>query len=460
MSGARPHLMTVTAACGFVTTAVVVVFPAVRFAYRSPEFHIALETAAACAALLAALLFFGRLREDRLRSSWALVYALLVSALVNFGFSVVPLVIDARALATFSQWTTAFGRLVAAGAFAYAAFSRSPLRPDRRLAATVVLAALATTGALTLLVSLATPVLPPGIGPGPQDAAAAVEPHALLMATQLIGLGLFTAASVGFVHRSARTGDELMRWLSAGALLASFARLHYVLYPSAYTQWVYTGDILRLGFYGLLLVGAVSEIRRYWQRMAEGLAEEERRRVARDLHDGLAQELAFISAQARWLEHEATEGTIQSVIGAASRALDESRRAIAALTRPVDEPLEVALAQAAEEVADRVGTTVSLDLEAGIEVAADAREDLIRIAREAIANAGRHSQAEQVQVRLYLNGQRRLVIHDDGVGFRLDQTRPDRFGLVSMRERARALGADIQIRTSPGQGTTVEVALP
>ena len=77
----------------------------------------------------------------------------------------------------------------------------------------------------------------------------------------------------------------------------------------------------------------------------------------------------------------------------AARALSESRRAIAALTKPLDEPLEVALAEAARETADREGTTLDLVLTPGIELDYRRRDALIRIACEATANAARHGGA-------------------------------------------------------------------
>ena len=152
------------------------------------------------------------------------------------------------------------------------------------------------------------------------------------------------------------------------ATLAAFAHLNYLFFPSLYSDWVYTGDFLRLGFYLLILVGTGREIQTYWHRLAQVAVLEERRRMARELHDGLAQELAFVVAE--------TSGPARA---AGERALDESRRAIAALTRPVDEPLDVALVQAAEEVARRVGTQLRFAVASDLEASADTREALIRI---------------------------------------------------------------------------------
>ena len=88
------------------------------------------------------------------------------------------------------------------------------------------------------------------------------------------------------------------------------------------------------------------------------------------------------------------------VADAAERALADARRAIAALTKPLDEPLDIALAQAVEEVADRFGQKLVLDLKPRVRVDAMTREHLIRIAREAVLNAARHGRAPVVRVEL------------------------------------------------------------
>ena len=90
--------------------------------------------------------------------------------------------------------------------------------------------------------------------------------------------------------------------------------------------------------------------------------------------------------------------------------------------------------------------------------AGETEENLLRILREAITNAGRHGQAEKLTVRLWRDSRVHLSIEDDGQGF--DASVPTRgFGLVSMGERARAVGASIEVVSIVGQGTRVEVSL-
>ena len=130
-----------------------------------------------------------------------------------------------------------------------------------------------------------------------------------------------------------------MRWLGAGCALAAVARVDYVLFPSLYSDFVHLGDTFRLGFYLCLLVGAAREVRSYWARAA---VLEDRRRLARDLHDGLTQELTYLYAQAQRLQtHPDDRRIAHQISGAAGRAIDEARHAIGALTRPADQAFAV-----------------------------------------------------------------------------------------------------------------------
>ncbi len=156
-------------------------------------------------------------------------------------------------------------------------------------------------------------------------------------------------------------------------------------------------------------------------------------------------------------------GDITQIANAAERALDESRRVIATLTRPLDEPLDIVLSEAVKGVADRLGTTVALALDPDVHVSADVREALVRIAREAVTNAARHGDAGLVRVELENGVGLRLRIVDDGRGFDTHsrtRRRNGGFGLVSMSERARAIGAVLSVDSRRGAGTTVEVELP
>jgi signal transduction histidine kinase len=142
-----------------------------------------------------------------------------------------------------------------------------------------------------------------------------------------------------------------------------------------------------------------------------------------------------------------------------ARAQEESRRVVGALAAKSDEPLEQALAEAALDAARRYGAALDMELASGIALSPRQREGVVRIASEAVANAAQHSGAETL--RLYLervDAGMRLGIVDDGEGF--DEDEPKRgFGLVTMKDRAEALGGKLRVDSRRGGGTKVELEL-
>ena len=458
---AQSSLVLGAASIGAGTTLLILVFPFVRFAYRAPGLHIALETAAAAIGFLATYLVLGRLRARGQLRDLALACAFGLFASTNLVFSVIPAVLGSGRIETFSTWSSLIARILATVAYAFAAFC-----PERQLRSSKHAAVRVSVVVTTVLITIAAfvivfmPSLPAGIQVVLAPEASArphIEGHPLIHSAQLVTMLLFGSAAIGFLRRA--RSDEFMRWLAGASTLAAFSRLNYLLFPSLYSQYVYTGDFLRLGFYLLLMTGAFREIRSYWSQLA---TLEERRRVARDLHDGLAQELAFIASSTKRLGLRGTDNTmVKAVASAAERALDESRRAIAALTNPDTPPFEVALAEMTEEVAGRTGVRVTLQLTSGIELPAGTREELLRIAREAVNNAARHGDPKTITVHLSNGKQLNLRIADDGKGFDLGRTSAATtgFGLVSMRERAEALGGHLHIESHPGMGTEVNLML-
>jgi signal transduction histidine kinase len=460
---ARP-IAAVTAAAGAITL-LVGVLPFVRFAYRSAATHVFIDTAATVIAVLVSMLLVERYRRGVRLRDLLLVAALGVLASANLLLSVVPALVGTGP-AALSTWALLGARLLGAALLAAAC-----LVPATRLRAPGRAAALTAGGCAAAVAALAAGALlfagdlPPAVHAALAPAAPPhVAGHPLLLAGQLVGMALFSGAAAGFARAARAEDDAFLAWLAAGAVLGAFARLNYFLYPSLFTEVVYTGDLFSLAFYLVLLAAAVREIGDYHRGLAEVAVLQERRRIARDLHDGLAQDLAFITARVRVLERDPTAAVrFDQLSSAAERALDDSRAAIAALTRPLDEPLDEALARNATEVAERLGSEADLDLEAGIDVPAATRESLVRIVREAVANAARHGRAGRIAVSLSRDDALRLSIADDGRGFdpAARPTRPDAgFGLISMGERAEALGGTLAVCSAPRAGTTIEVVLP
>jgi signal transduction histidine kinase len=445
-------------------TVLVAVLGRLRFAYDSPDGHVMIATAVALIGTLAAGLVVARFLRSHQLQDLALVLALVVLSASNLFLSAVPSAFG-ELNSNFVAWAPFCGRLVGAVLFALSVAVPDREVPNPRRAAWLTLiGGLALTG----LVAGVTAVLAPHWSDPMVDAippAASGSPHLSGDTVQLVltavTLALYLLATVGFLRRAEVTNDELFAWFALAGPFAAAASLNYFLFPSLYPGWVYTADIFRLGFYLMLAVGAAREIAAWQEQLAEAAATGERRRIARDLHDGLAQELAFIVGQMRSLvEKSGEQGPFAAIAAAAERALDESRTAIAALSRNVDDPLDVALAQAAEDVAARTGAHIRFDLTPGIHVAPDLREDLARIVREAVSNAARHGEASNVTVTLSNTDGVRVAVIDDGKGFDPDAPRRRGFGLTSMRERAEMRGAKVVVESRPGQGTKVEVVLP
>jgi signal transduction histidine kinase len=280
---------------------------------------------------------------------------------------------------------------------------------------------------------------------------------------QTVTAGMFAIASIRFLNRADAMRDTFYGALAITSVFWALARINYVLTPSSLATRLTIGDWFRLMAYAVAVLGAASEFIGYWRRARDTAVLEERRRIARDLHDGLAQELAFITTQAKSLSMSVSDERATLLSRSSERALHESRRAIAALTHPVDEPLEVALTQQAEELSGRLGVRVRLHLEPVGRVSAETREALLRIAREAITNAGVHARPTQITVSLSNHDGINLLVSDNGKGFAPDDPRfytGGRFGVTSMRERAAALGGTLRLQSRLYGGTKVELHLP
>jgi len=226
------------------------------------------------------------------------------------------------------------------------------------------------------------------------------------------------------------------------------------------------GDLLGSAAMLALAIGAVLEYERVRNRERVRAAQEERRRLARDLHDGVAQELAFIVGQSRRLALTFPDERALADIGsAAASALDGSRWTIDGLRQGGAHTLGGAVEHRARMLAARAGLEIEVDVTGGMVPSAELEHCILSIVHEAISNAARHAGASKLVVSMSAqNGIVELRVCDDGCGF--DPARPQisqdggGFGLLSMSERASELSGVLKIASSPGQGTTIEVTIP
>jgi signal transduction histidine kinase len=450
----RPRILVLaTALLSECVIVVIALRPDFRFAYDLPELRVVLETMAASAALLAAYLMAGRFRRSRRLDDLLLVCALGALASSNFFFKALPAAFSSRIPNDATTWAALVGTVIGSLLFAWAAYAPPhSLRGSWTPWVWLVAPALLVLDAFLMIRNYAPNILDTNT-----DRTDVGRPHVvghpLFLAGQLVAMTAMFAAAAGLARRAQDTGDALIRWFAVGTVFAGFARLSYFFFPSFFPERIYVGDVFRLLFYLLLLVGVERELQSYWRSAMIEAVHDERRRIARDLHDGAAQELAFVVRRLSRLRH--VEG-VPPVAAAAERALDESRRAIAALSRPLDEPLDELLTQIGEEMEIRTGTKVEVEAPPQKKVEFKTADVIVRIASEAILNAARHGGANSIRVYLSPNA-KLLRVRDDGQGFDVGRLSGDGFGLVSMRERAAAAGADLRLESQPGHGTTVEL---
>ena len=286
------------------------------------------------------------------------------------------------------------------------------------------------------------------------DGARAVE---LTVATSFLAL-LALSAVLGFAIRYRARGEDLDSWLALGATLTLFAELHYVLTPRVSSDFISQGDFLRLLAYGVLLVGVWRAIS--FAEFGRAVAEE-RARVAREIHDGLAQYLFAVSTHASMLESGAPlEQTLPKLKEAAAAAQQEARFAVLALssasgTRPVRRS-----AAAVRRVPHRRRRArVDVEIDPQILLAPDEQIEVFRIVQEGLANVRKHAGAKRAEVWIGQRLGRRIVsVSDDGVGFDGAEAAAGQ-GLKNMRLRAKTIDGGFNLRSLPGRGTALEVVL-
>lgn len=447
----------VTAAVSVAATVAIALLPSLRTASGQPSEQAALATAVSLTALLTACLIAGRLRRRRLLSELLLVAALVVLAVSSLLFETVPaLTGPAR---TEQLLPDVAGSVLGALLLVLAAFvpGRRLTRPGPVTAGAAAALAAAALGAYLMHAQAAGQL--PQLLTGTASAGPGASGLPLLPGAELLLAVTYGLAGAGFLVRYHRLGDGFAGWLSVAAVVSAGAHVSGFLYPVLAARPDYVSEAFRLLFYAVLLTGAVREIWSYWHALPAAAVREERRRIGHDLHDGMAQELAYLARHLDSLAGGADAETVGRLRRAVARAQRESRQAIRALAPPREEALETALREAAAQIADRYGVEVRARIEHDVRLPAASAEALLRAAREAMANAARHSTAGSVCLTLRRERQHvRLRVSDAGCGFD-PQARRGGCGLGLMRERVRAAGGELRIRSVPGSGTEVEVVL-
>jgi signal transduction histidine kinase len=203
---------------------------------------------------------------------------------------------------------------------------------------------------------------------------------------------------------------------------------------------------------------------RLYERSRELTVVEERNRLARELHDAVMQRLFSLRLSARAarklvpIDPEAAACRLGEVESLAAEAIAELRGVIVEL-RPADLDAHGLVETLRRHVTllDRLhDTEVTFSVKSPVDLSREGEVEVLRLVQEALGNAFRHARAQHVAVTVETE---RITIADDGAGFDAAEAATRGLGLLSMRERAKALGGELELTTAPGEGTVVALHL-
>jgi PAS domain S-box-containing protein len=203
---------------------------------------------------------------------------------------------------------------------------------------------------------------------------------------------------------------------------------------------------------------------------AHAIRESEKTRIARELHDELAQSLTAIKMDATWIREAlppdtgAVRAKLDDMLGLLDTTVAATRR-IASDLRPLlldDLGLVPAIQWLTHNFTQRHGVACKLSQDEEVELAEPYATAVFRIVQESLVNVAKHASASQVDVRIARTDAAVILeVSDDGAGFVPDAPRkPGSLGLMGLRERARLLQGTVDIDTAPGQGTRIRVSIP
>jgi len=430
--------------------ALFVAHPNLRNTYQLPQARLVMDTTVMLAAAIVGVLAGIRFSVDGRRLDLLLCGGFSALAASMLAFSIAPALGGHSPPLTLS-WAGIGGRIFAWLLIAAAPFTRRRSSARGRAIGEMLIGVALVLG-LTWGIAAKAGASLTGFygteGDQPLLLTGALSVRALLALVAMVGFGL----------RFRSRGNDLDRWLCLGATLVLFAELNYVFTPAASSEYVSQGDFLRLLSYGVLLVGVWRAIRH--AEFGRAVAEE-RARVAREIHDGLAQYLFAVSTHASMLENGADpQKTLVQLKEAAAAAQQEARFAVLALSSAGGSaPFDAALRRYVDFLTADGCLEVELEIQDGIRLAPDEQIEVFRIVQEGLANARKHADARRAEVRIEERaGERFVTVVDDGAGFDEQEIAPGQ-GLKNMRARAASIGGGFRLVSTPGRGTALEVVL-
>jgi two-component system nitrate/nitrite sensor histidine kinase NarX len=202
----------------------------------------------------------------------------------------------------------------------------------------------------------------------------------------------------------------------------------------------------------------------------EAAVGEERALIARELHDSIAQSLAFLKIQAGLLrsavqkqQSEKVSATLDELDAGLKESINDVRELLVHFrTRTNTDDIEAALQETLQKFQHQTGLPTRLQLEGqGLPLPPDVQVQVLHVLQEALSNVRKHAGASHVSLDVHKAARWRFAVRDNGAGFDTRQQRSENHvGMKIMRERAERIGASVELVSSPGQGTTVTLTLP
>lgn len=487
-------LVLALAAAILLALTVVTLLPGNRFVATNSTLDVVLNTLTAIAAAGAAALAWIRYRIDHdvaaiFEGSAFLVLCmtrLLIVGIASVGQTeALGMTLDSPQQWPLYAWSLA--RFVSAVLLVLAA-SRSV----RRISGTGSMTALVIlgpfSGLLVVFIGLRAiePLLPPFMGSSGLAALAGtggspgMQPLGLVVQAAIGGTYLLGAFLYRRIFRM--RGQRYAGYLAIALVVAAISQIHWATYPGIYRPIVSVDDVLRALFSVILLLGIEAQFRSDFRALrlanarlrslqvadAERTALEASTRLAREVHDGLSQDLWLAKlkqarlAQAPDLPEPARE-LVSELGDAMDRALADARSIVTAMREsPVDRSLADSLRRAAEDFERDTGIRTQVDVAAPLpDVGIAAAGELMRIVREALTNVRKHADATTVHLAARVAaGGLEVTVADNGRGFESAELRASTYGIQGMNERAELVGGSLQVSSRRADGTTVRATVP
>jgi signal transduction histidine kinase len=497
----RPAAISARAAVGIATVVLAaitigLVFGRVPLAFYAPSLALVLGTAQTLLALVVASLAFARYRAtgdvpSAFEASGFLVLGIAgaVASLSEATGIDRSMGLSAGSPTLLPLYLWGLARLMAAALFVVAALPPTEVNGRSRAFVAVALVVPAALLVELVVAGLLRPLqLGSDVLAGPLGSTGAVAGTFTASSTfstiNLLGGALFAFAAVAYIRRTTARGAIPVAYFVMGCILGVFAQLHFALAPATFTGVVATGDLLEFAFFVVLFIGLqratredLSILRESHELLRDSRASElaeaesrQRARLARELHDGLVQQLWAASLDFERLRSivggrggPALGDQLDRVGTSISAAATEARRTLHVLRS--GEPSEANLADVLpgrlRELCDRWGYTTELQDDGSLAaMSGQLAAELVRIVDEALTNIQKHADATAVRVTVERTGEGIVLsIIDNGRGF-TPRRQHTGVGLVGMRERAARIGARLTIRSGDGDGTRVTLVVP